>query len=203
MHLVWYAASPVRRTVQLVGDVALVAWVVVWVWLARTVHDATAELAAPGRSIQESGAGMAEQLRGAGDAVADAPLIGDQLRAPLDGAGGAADQLSSAGTAQVEAVETLAFWLGLTVALVPVLLALAFYLPARIRFVRRASVGQRFLDSADDLDLFALRAMAHQPLHRLAAVSPDPARAWRAGDAEVVRRLAALELRDVGLRAPG
>lgn len=203
MHLVWYAADPVRRALQLVGDLALLVWVVLWVWLARTVHDATAELAAPGRSIEESGAGMAEQLRGAGEAVADAPLIGDQLRAPLDGAGGAADQLSRAGTAQVEAVDTLAFWLGLTVALVPTLLALAFYLPARIRFVRRASAGQRFLDSADDLDLFALRAMAHQPLHRLAAISPDPAGAWRAGDPDVVRRLAALELRDVGLRAPG
>ena len=51
-----------------------------------------------------------------------------------------------------------------------------------------------------DLDLFALRALATQPVHVLARVADDPAGAWRAGDAEVVSRLADLELRAVGLR---
>nr|MBA2464268.1 hypothetical protein [Nocardioidaceae bacterium] len=53
-----------------------------------------------------------------------------------------------------------------------------------------------------DLDLFALRAMAHQPLHRLARISEDPAGAWRARDTDVVRALAELELRDAGLTPP-
>jgi hypothetical protein len=39
-------------------------------------------------------------------------------------------------------------------------------------------------------------------MHRLAAVSDDPAGAWRRRDADVVRRLAVLELRDAGLRPP-
>jgi hypothetical protein len=68
--------------------------------------------------------------------------------------------------------------------------------------VRNATAGQRFLDSAADLDLFALRAMAHQPLHVLAGVSDDPAAAWRRQDPEVVRRLAALELKAAGLAPP-
>jgi hypothetical protein len=68
--------------------------------------------------------------------------------------------------------------------------------------VRRATAGQRFIDRAPDLDLFAMRAMANQPMHRLARISPDPVRAWREGDAEVVRALALLELRDAGLRPP-
>jgi hypothetical protein len=68
-----------------------------------------------------------------------------------------------------------------------------------VRFARRATAGRRLVDSAADLDLFALRALAHQPLHRLAAVSDDPARAWRDRDRDVVVRLAALELRDAGL----
>ena len=80
------------------------------------------------------------------------------------------------------AVETLAFWLALAVALIPILIALAVYVPPRVRFVRRAGAGRRFLDSAADLDLFALRAMTHQPLHVLARVSPDPAGAWRLRD---------------------
>ena len=77
-----------------------------------------------------------------------------------------------------------------------------FYLPSRLRFVRRATAGQRYLDSGADLDLFALRAMAHQPLHVLAGIDADPAGAWRRGDPDVVDRLARLELRSVGLRPP-
>jgi hypothetical protein len=198
-----YAADQVHRARQYVGDFLLVAWLVTWVRLADTVHDATMELAAPGRSIESSGSDLADRLRDAGSAVDGTPLIGDQLRSPLDGAGGAADQLAAAGTAQADAVASLAFWLGLCVALIPILLALGVYLPFRVRFVRRATAGRRFVDSRDDLDLFALRALANQPLHRLARISDDPAGAWRSGERDVVRRLAELELRDVGLRPPG
>ena len=197
-----YADDQVHRTRQYVGDILLVLWILLWIQLADTVHDATSALAGPGRSIEESGTNLADQLRDAGSAVDGTPLIGDALRSPLDGAGGAADQLAAAGTAQAEAVSTLAFWLGLSVALIPIVLALAIYLPARIRFVRRATAGQRFIDSADDVELFALRALTNQPLHRLARISPDPAGAWRSGDAQVVRRLAELEMKDVGLRLP-
>ena len=79
---------------------------------------------------------------------------------------------------------------------------LVLHLPARIRFARRAAAGARLVDSAADLDLFALRALAHQPLHVLARISHDPARAWREGDREVTDRLAELELRAHGLAVP-
>jgi hypothetical protein len=85
------------------------------------------------------------------------------------------------------------------VAAIPILIALAVYLPPRWRFVREATAGRRFVDSSDDLDLFALRALTRQPLHRLARICDDPAGAWRRGEQEVVRELAALELRDSGL----
>jgi hypothetical protein len=39
-------------------------------------------------------------------------------------------------------------------------------------------------------------------MHRLARISTDPVRAWRSGDAEVVRALAVLELQDAGLSPP-
>ena len=47
-----------------------------------------------------------------------------------------------------------------------------------------------------------MRALANQPLHLLARISPDPAGAWRARDPQVVAQLAALEMHDVGLRPP-
>ena len=198
-----YADGPVRRTRQMLGDVLLVLWVALWLKLAYVVHDATLALATPGRKIEAAGGGLASRLRDAGSAVGDVPFVGDKVRSPFDGAGRAADQIAAAGTAQVEAVQHLAFWLGITVGALPILLVILVYLPLRWRFVREASAGQRFIDSSADLDLFALRAMSHQPMHRLARVSPDPVRAWRDGDADVVRALAVLELKDAGLTPPG
>jgi hypothetical protein len=198
-----YADGPGRRTRQLLGDLLLVAWVVFWVWLSDVVRDATLRLATPGEQLQEAGGGLASRLREAGSSVGDLPLVGDGARAPFDGAGDAADRIAAAGTAQVDAVESLAFWLWLAVLTIPVLVALAGYLPLRWRFVREATAGRRFVDSGHDLDLFALRAMANQPLHRLARISEDPAGRWRAGDPAVVRSLAMLELRDAGLSPRG
>jgi hypothetical protein len=197
-----YSDLPVRRALQATGDLLLVLWIWLWVTIADSVHDATLGLAKPGRQIDESATGLAGRLRDAGESISGVPLVGDDVQKPFEGAGGAADNLAAAGRAQVEAVQTLAFWLGIAVALIPILIALAVYLPPRIRFVRRATAGRRFLDSAADLDLFALRAMTNQPLHVLARVSDDPAGGWRQRDPDVVRRLAALELRDCGLHPP-
>ena len=197
-----YADGPVRRTRQMLGDVLLVFWVVLWVRLAQVVHDATLALATPGRKIETAGGGLADRLRDAGSAVGDVPLVGDKVRSPFDGAGKAADQIADAGASQVAAVEHLAHWLGLTVGALPILLVVLVYLPLRWRFVREASAGQRYVDSSADLDLFALRAMSRQPMHRIARISPDPVRAWREGDRDVVRALAVLELRDAGLTPP-
>jgi hypothetical protein len=197
-----YADAPVRRARQVTGDLLLLLWIWTWVKVASVVHDATLTLARPGEEISDAGGGLADRLREAGDTVANVPLVGDEVRGPFDGAGSAAERLAAAGDAQVAAVQDLAFWLGLAVGAIPVLVALAVYLPLRWRFVREATAGRRFIDSVDDLDLFALRAMARQPMHRLARISDDPAGAWRRQEPEVVRALAALELRDSGLSVP-
>ncbi len=197
-----YADHSVRRTRQLVTDILIVVWVVVWVRVALIVRDATLTLAGPGEQISEAGGGLAAGLRDAGSTIGDVPLIGDEVRTPFDGAGDAADKIAAAGDAQVEAVGDLAFWLGVAVGAIPILIALAVYLPRRWGFIREASAGQRFIDASEDLDLFALRAMARQPMHRLAGISDDPAGAWRRGDPGVISALAKLELSDVGLAPP-
>ncbi len=197
-----YADSPAHRARQTLGDLLVLVWVAVWVRIALVVHDSTLKLGTPGERISEAGHGMADGLREAGGAAAELPVVGDDVRGPFDGAGAAAEQLAGAGDAQVEAVTHLAFWLGLAVGAIPILIVLGFYLPLRIRFAREATAGQRFIDDADDLDLFALRAMARQPMHRLARISSDPAGAWRQRDAAVIRALAELELKDAGLGTP-
>ena len=107
-----YADLPARRTRQIVGDLVVLGWVVLWIWLANVVHDATMKLAVPGRQIDEAGSDMADRLRDAGSTVSEIPLVGDGASRPFDGAGSSADRIAEAGRAQVEAVETLAFWLG-------------------------------------------------------------------------------------------
>lgn len=197
-----YADSPDRRSAQIVGDVLLVLWVGVWIRVGRVVHDGTMAVAAPGRQLETSASSLAEGLTGAGQRLGEIPLIGGGVAAPFDQAAAASTSLADAGRAEVEAVEQLAIVLGLAIALIPILVVLAFYVPGRLRFIREATAGARFVDASEDLDLFALRALARRPMHVLARIDDDPAGAWRRRDPVVVRALAELELRESGLRLP-
>lgn len=197
-----YADAPLRRTRQVVADLLFVLWVIAWIWIGTAVHDGTMALAEPGRQTEESASSMASGLADAGSELDDVPLVGDGIATPFDKAAAASERLADAGRSSVRAVEDLALWLGLSIALIPVLVAAAIHLPRRWRFAREAGAGARFVDSSADLDLFALRALSHQPMHVLGRISDDPAGAWRRGDEDVVQALAALELRDVGLKVP-
>jgi hypothetical protein len=197
-----YSDMPVQRFGQMLGDLLLLGWIAVCVALGLTVYRITNALGGPGRTASDAGDGLAEDLRRMSEPVGQVPAVGDQLRAPIDSAAGAAAKLAQAGRDQAHAVEQLAVLLaGVTIGL-PVLFAVLIWLPRRIRFSRRATAAQRFIDSAADLDLFALRAMANQPMQRLARITDDPVAAWRDGNRAVVARLADLELRSCGLRAP-
>jgi hypothetical protein len=197
-----YSDVGTQRFGQLVGDLMLVGWIWLCVQLGQVVFRITNALGAPGRKAAEAGDGLAGDLRRMSEPIGKVPVVGDELRSPVDGAAGAAGKLAEAGRDQAHAVEQLAYVLaGVTIGL-PVLFALLIWLPGRIRFSRRATAAQKFIDNAADLDLFALRAMANQPMHRLAKISDDPVAAWRDGDTEVIGRLADLELRSTGLRAP-
>lgn len=197
-----YAQTPWRRTRQIVADLLFVGWVVLWVRAGQWVYEVVGYLAAPGRTLEDAGSSLSESLTSAGDTVARVPLIGDDVRAPFTAAGGAADSIAQAGVEVQDGAMQVALLLGLTIAAVPILLVGAVWLAARVRFVSRARAARGILDSAADLDLFALRALATQPVRALARVSDDPANAWRRRDAGVVRALASLELRSLGLREP-
>lgn len=197
-----YADTPARATRQVLADVLFLLWLLTWVMAGNAVHDATLELAGPGRQTQDSATSLAESMQDAGDALDDVPIVGDSARAPFDQAAEASGALADAGQAEVEAVEGLAFWLRLAVTLIPILVIGALFVPVRWRFIREATAGQRFVDAEADLQLFALRAMSNQPMHQLARVSADPVGAWQRGDRDVVHALAKLEMRSVGLKPP-
>jgi hypothetical protein len=197
-----YADTPARRTRQMLSDVLVLLWIGLWVYAGRLVHDTVEQLRAPADSITSAGRSVNGALTGAGDQAGQLPLVGDQLKTWLTQAAGSGTTLQQAGTSMADTVDTLALGTGLATALVPVLLVLMVWLYVRVRFVRNATQTQRFIDAGEDLDLFALRAMATQPVRALAKVSDDPAGAWRRQDRTVIRELALLELRDRGLRPP-
>jgi hypothetical protein len=197
-----YSDVGVQRFGQVIGDLLLVGWIAFCTALGLTVYKITNALGAPGRKASEAGDGLANDLHRMADPVGKVPAVGDELRAPIDAAAGAAAKLAEAGRDQAHAVEQLALLLAAVTIGLPVLFAVLIWLPRRVRFSRRASAAQRFIDSDADLELFALRAMANQPMHRLAKITDDPVAAWRGRDTAVVARLANLELRSLGLRAP-
>ncbi|MFC7593742.1 hypothetical protein ACFQU3_00350 [Terrabacter sp. GCM10028922] len=197
-----YADSPGRRTRQLLSDVLVLLWTGFWAYAGRQVHDVVEGLRAPADSITSAGRSVGDALTGAGEQAGRIPLVGEQLRDWLTQAAGSGTTLQQAGTSMAETVDQLALGLGLATVLVPVVPVLVVWLYVRVRFVRNATRSQRFIDAGEDLDLFALRAMATQPMRALARVSDDPAGAWRRQDREVIRRLALLELRHQGLRPP-
>jgi hypothetical protein len=198
-----YADRPLRATNQLLGDELVVLWVVVWVWLATKVHDKVGDLAGPGREAESAGNNLARGLSDAGNRVADIPLAGDRLRAPFDEGAGAGRELAAAAQSYQDTVADLARVTALAVALIPILILLVVWLPHRIRWIVATSAATRLLRASPDddraLDLFALRALVHQPLTRLTHIADDPVEAWRTQDRVALRNLAELELARLGL----
>ncbi|MFN7150710.1 MAG: hypothetical protein ACK4V6_14695 [Microthrixaceae bacterium] len=194
-----YADTAGRRTRQIVTDLLFVIWVLSWIALGNSVHDGTAALADPGHRIDRSATSLGDSMTEAGDVLSGIPLVGNEAATPFDKASEASESLAAAGRAQVASVERLAFWLGLSIAGIPILMVAAFHVPRRVRFIRESTAGQRFIDSEADEELFAWRAMANQPLPKLVRISDDPVGAVRRGERDTIRQLAALEMRDVGL----
>lgn len=197
-----YADTASRRTRQVVSDIWFVVWTVLWIWLAVQLHDLIVPLGAPGEKLQNAGDSLAGNMTSAGEFVDRIPLVGDGIRTPFDKMSEAGQSIADAGQTQQDVVDKLALFLPLSMAFLAISLLALMWLPARVRFIVRATAAKKFLDASDDVDLFALRALARQPLNQLVAIDADPAGAWRRGDAAVVRSLAALELRSEGLRIP-
>ena len=197
-----YAARPARMMTQLLSDLFVVVWALTWGVVAIFVRQAVAVLATPARETGRTATRLAANFNDAATEAAKVPGVGDQLRRPFDAAAGTLGTVITAADHQVDSIERLALLMGWLVFAIPVAVVIAIWLPRRVRFYRQARAAQHFIDSSADLDLFALRAMASQPMHVLAGVSDDPVAAWRTGDRAVINELAQLELARSGLQMP-
>jgi hypothetical protein len=197
-----YAKRPGRMIGQLLGDGFVLLWTIGWAIVGIFVHGVIEVLATPARETARTAVRLADNFREAASEAAKVPVAGEQLRRPFDAASVTLGTLIDSANEQVASIERLALIVGWLVFLIPATIVIAFWLPRRIRFYRQARASQVFLDALADLDLFALRAMAVQPLYVLADISDDPVKAWRSGDREVINKLAELELKRDGLRLP-
>ncbi|RIV35660.1 hypothetical protein [Micromonospora radicis] len=187
---------------QFLTDLLVVAWVYVTIRAAMWLHDLVQKLAVPGQKLEGAGGGLADNLADAGGKVGRVPLVGDELTGPFERAAGAARSLAEAGRDQQEVVDQLALALTGTALFVPLALVVFGWLPLRVRWMRRADAAAKLATAPAGRDLLALRALATQPLGKLAGIHPDVAEAWRRGDDSTMESLAALELRRLGLRPP-
>jgi len=200
-----YADRPFRATNQVLGDLLVLGWIALWVWAGSRLHDLVLGLSAPGEQAEKAGRTLENSLGDAAGNVGDVPFAGDALRAPFDEGSGAGRDLAEAAQSYQDAVADLALLAGVLIALAPIAVVLALWLPRRISWIAAASAAKRLLSGGDHVeDLFALRGLARQPLERLAKAggSADLMEGWRARDRDTVRALARLELDELGVRGP-
>jgi hypothetical protein len=197
-----YASAPVLRTRQLAADAGMLAWLVLWVLVARVVHGAVLVLAEPGQAVEDLGSSVAGNMESAAGVAEDVPVVGDELSAPFDALSDAGGSVSGAGQAAQDAVGTLATLLAVVLVVLPVCWLLLRWLPWRLGWAREATAARALLAGTPDLHLLAARALATAPLPRLAALPPGTGAAWQAGDPAAIRALAGLELTRLGLRLP-
>lgn len=195
-----YAATPGRALLQGCADLLVVLWLVLWFIIGRAVHTAIAAFAEVGRKVEGGANGIAGNLDSAGNSAGKIPLVGNTVRDPLRAAGGAARDLAGAGHGLDDRATTLAIVLALAVAIPPALAVFVPWLLLRLRFARRAGAAATLARTPGGDRLLALRALTNRPLTRVLSVGDDPVEAWRRGDPDAIRQLAALELRAVGLK---
>ena len=198
----WYAATSWRTIRQVTSDVFVLVWVVGWWLVSRAARRAVAAIAGPAERTSGAAQKIADDFRSAAESVGSVPGAGSSLRAPFDRAADSMLTVVASANDQVTAIGRLADLVGVLTVAIPVLIVVAWWLPVRLRFLVNARASRRYIDATADLDLFALRAMATQPMPVLAAISDDPVRAWRDGDRSVITALADVELRRAGLRLP-
>jgi hypothetical protein len=196
-----YAERPWRFTRQIIADLTLAAWSLLWIWTAVWLYHFVQQLAIPGQKLESSGDRLAENLADAQRRVESTPLIGKTVAAPFGNAADAARGIAEAGRTQQNAVHDLATVLGWFTGVVPILLALALWIPFRAMWIRTATVAVKIRTRPGGAELLALRALVTAPLRRLNDLDQDLISGWRTGEPSCIEALARLELRRLGLRA--
>lgn len=191
-----YAETLQMRSRQIIWDLAVVAWTVLWLLLGMHLHDLVTVLAIPGEGLSDVGTSLASGADRIATALEGTPLVGGEIAEPFSALGDAGEDLAGVGEEARHAALRLALWLSVSVAGVAVAVVAAPYLFWRVRWSRRATVTARLRDEPETARLLAFRAVVGRPLEEVVRISSDPLRDVQ----ERPLALAALELRELGLR---
>src|SRR5919107_5049705 len=132
-----YPTAPGQLRATIARDLLVLALLVLFAILALDVHDAVDELAEIPRGVESAGGSVRDALHTAADGVGSLPVVGGQLGDALRSAGdGATEQAVAAGRDGQERVHELARTLGWLTFVIPAILLLVGYLPARIAQIR-------------------------------------------------------------------
>jgi hypothetical protein len=197
-----YAKPSARLVGQVLADVMTVGVAVGSYLAGRATYNAIWDLTNPLSVTAASLSSLQGRLSDAATKAAQIPVVGESLRAPLSDMAGQLANVITQISDQVGLIQRVAGIAGLVVFLVPVVVWLLVWLPARVRFARESGAANRMLANGVGLDLFALRGLAHLPLRTLASVGADPVAAWRDGDTEVIATLGRRELDRLGVKVP-
>lgn len=199
----WYAHTPVRAGRQVAVDLLVVAWVAGAVRVGHVVHTTLARrVGDPVSAIAGQADGIAGQLHRAADTAGRLPLVGNDLKSPVNGAAGSSEQIAATSRNTVATIESLAATLGVVITVALSVAVVLVWLVVRLRFTRSSAAVANLRARSGGADLLALRALATASPRRLRALGPDPVARWRAGDPATIRALAAVSLASVGAR-PG
>lgn len=195
-----YAERPARAFVQVAGDLLLLAWVSLWVWLGLQLQRGIDALQRPAQRVAEASRGVADSLAGTSDQVRSLQLVGDVLARPFDAIVAGARELTTAGTSTQQGIARLADLSVWVTALFPVLFALTLWLALRGRWMRRATAAARLRDHGTGTGLLAAQALTSVRLDQIADfhIADNPL-----ADEPSRLRLANFALRQLGLRGYG
>ena len=172
-----YAELSRVRARQIIYDAAASATAIAFVLLGVVLYRLVAIAAALGEAVEDVGSavGRVPGLRGVGSA------------------------LTESGRLQQAAILDLALLVGLSVAVVGVMVVLLWYLPRRLAWIREATAAVRLREDPTALHVLAHRALTRRSLSRIVSAIPYPGAALTTGNDLA---LAGIELEALGLRAP-
>lgn len=190
-----------RRIGQIAADVLALAVIALGVWLGVAIATVIGAVGELGRQLRFAGIGFETAMVDVGEALGQVPLVGDAVRFPFDSASHTGTAIADFGTATEDFLITTGNVVGVIVALAVAVLVCWVWLRRRWTFIQRATAADQLQRLDDGHDLLALRALVNGSRRELAAISSSPVRAWRSGEPAVLSRLAALELREAGVKA--